>query len=96
MHESALASHTAEATELEERLLACRDTSTEETRVAAASRRIADARARRALLREDHNRKRKELMDCIMDAVTKCADHRYLFEVVTHVSYFISEMDAEN
>ena len=76
VHESALTCHTAEATALEERLLACRDTSAEETRVAAASRRVADARARRAILKEDHARKRKELMDGIMEAVTKCADHR--------------------
>lgn len=76
VHESALASHTAEVTELEERLLSYRDTSSEETRVAAASRRVADARARRAILKEEHARKRKELMDSIMEVVTKCADHR--------------------
>lgn len=80
VHEAALASHTEEATELEERLLACRDTAGEESRVAAASRRVADARSRRAILKEDHARKRKELMDGIMDAVTKCADHREQIE----------------
>lgn len=76
MHETALSSHTIEATELEERLLACRDTSADEARVAAASRRVADSRTRRAQLKDEHARKRKELMDSIMEAVTKCADHR--------------------
>jgi kinetochore protein NDC80 len=80
VHEAALASHTAEATDLEERLLACRDTGAEEGRVAAASRRVADARARRALLKDTHARQRKELMEGIMESVTKCADHREIIE----------------
>ena len=79
VHEAALASHTAEATELEERLLICRDTTSEEGRVATASRRVADARARRSMLKDDHARKHKEILDGIMEVVARSADHRWGF-----------------
>ena len=90
VHEAALSSHTAEATELEERLLTCRDTSVEEARVAAASRRVADSRTRRSQLKAEHARERKELMDSIMEAVTKCADHRSVLYFVRVLESFMT------
>lgn len=87
-HENALVSHTAEATELEERLLRCRDIAAEEAAIALSSRRIADARAKKAFLKDEHYRKRKELLDGIMDVITRCADHRYGF---VFPSFFFSD-----
>jgi kinetochore protein NDC80 len=80
VHEAAAAASTIEIRDLEERLLQVRDTAAEDARVAAASRRVVDARARRQMQREEHQRIRKEIMDSIMDAVTRCADHKEMVE----------------
>ena len=48
----------------------------EDSRIAVASRRIADARSRSAMLKDDHTKRRNELMEAILNVVTKCADHR--------------------
>lgn len=76
VHDNAMGVHMTEVTALEERLLQCRDTTTEDIRIASASRRVADERSRKNFNRDEFQRMRKELMDGIMDVVTKCADHR--------------------
>lgn len=77
VHDNAMTVHTTEVSVLEERLLQCRDTTAEDIRIATASRRVADERSRKTFNRDEFQRMRKELMDGIMDVVTKCADHRY-------------------
>jgi hypothetical protein len=94
LYENAVSAHTKEAKDLEDRLLQCRDTGIEDAKVSAASRRVADARARRTLNRDNHLRARKELMEAIMEAVTRCADHRYqnICWPKSFCNYFIREM----
>lgn len=65
---------------METRLLRLRDTATEEARSTAASRRAAEIRAAREAHRAEHARKKRELIDAVMDAVSMCASHRELVQ----------------
>lgn len=80
LYDAAMSSHAAQVAELEERLLQCRDAGADESRISLASRRTVEARAHKTFRRDEHQRTRKELMDSIMDVITKCADHRELVE----------------
>ena len=77
LYDAAMSSHAAQVAELEERLLQSRDAGADESRISLASRRTVEARAHKTFHRDEHQRIRKELMDSIMDVITKCADHRY-------------------
>jgi kinetochore protein NDC80 len=61
---------------LESKLMKIRDNVVEETRLSVAMRGLEDARIAKEVLKSDHERKRNEIMESILDVVTQCANHR--------------------
>jgi kinetochore protein NDC80 len=78
--DSACQASEREMDEMESRLAALRDCSTEEARHAAATRRSAEARAARDSRRLEHKATKREMLEGIMDVVTQCANHRELVQ----------------
>jgi kinetochore protein NDC80 len=72
--------HSKEMDAMEARLVRLCDTAVEEARSTAASRRAAETRAARDTLRQEHQRKKREMMKAIMDVVAECANHRELVQ----------------
>lgn len=65
---------------MEARLLRLRDTAAEEARCTAAARRTAELRAAREARRSDHARVKRDLIDAVMEAVSRCASHREMVQ----------------
>ena len=61
---------------MESRLLQLRDTTTEEVKINSATRRIAEVQATRTARQSEHQRKRTEMIEAIMDVVSLAANHR--------------------
>lgn len=61
---------------MESRLIMLRDTATEEARLTATKRRIAEINSIRGARRAEHERKVGEMRQAIMEVVSMCADHR--------------------
>lgn len=72
--------HAKEMEAMDARLLRLRDTAAQETRAAAAARRVQEARVAREVRIEEHQRKVKEITAAIMDVVAVCAEHREMVQ----------------
>ena len=72
--------HAKEMDAMETRLNRLRDTATEEARTTAAQRQATETRAARDMRRSEHARKKREIMESIMDVVGQCANHRELVQ----------------
>jgi SMC interacting uncharacterized protein involved in chromosome segregation len=72
--------HAKEMDAMETRLNRLRDTATEEARTTAAQRQATETRAARDMRRNEHARKKREIMEAIMDVVGQCANHRELVQ----------------
>lgn len=66
----------AEMAAVEERLIRTRDTAIDEARIAAAHRRLTDAKASKEMRCAEHVRKKREMVEAIMEAISQCASHR--------------------
>ena len=78
--DSACVANEKEMDEMELRLTALRDFSSEETRAAQAGRQAAEARAARDARRKEHKRVKREMQEGIMEVVAQCANHRELIQ----------------
>jgi hypothetical protein len=84
--------HAKEMDAMETRLNRLRDTATEEARTTAAQRQATETRAARDMRRNEHARKKREIMESIMDVVGQCANHR---ELVQHKLMNLKEKYSE-
>jgi kinetochore protein NDC80 len=76
MLDQSTAMHTKEMDAMEARLVQLRDTGAEEAKITAAKRRLAETSAIRAARKAEHDRKKKAMMESIMEVVALCASHR--------------------
>lgn len=74
--DAAQVAHEREMDEIDGRLMKLKDTSIEDMRIAAATRRSTEIQAARDARASAHKRMKRELMEAIMEAVTQCAAHR--------------------
>lgn len=72
--------HSTEMDAMETRLDRLRDLASEESRTIGATRRVTEAKATRNTRRSEHQRKKRELMEAIMDVVAQCASHREIVQ----------------
>jgi hypothetical protein len=77
---------------VETRLLQLRDTSSDETKITAANRRMAEISALRVARTAEHERKRAEMLEAMVEVASLCAGHR---ETVTRQLDALREQYAD-
>lgn len=83
--------HGVELDAMESRLLQLRDTSSEETQITSANRRVAEITALRSARRSEHVRKKATMAESITEVVAQCAEHR---EQVQHTLRHLKQQYA--
>lgn len=72
--------HMGELDTMESRLLQMRDTTSEESKITAATRRVTEAKALRSARNAEHERKKSEMIESITNVVGMCASHREMVQ----------------
>ena len=79
--ESLAGSHDREMDELESKLIALRDVSATEVKHVSANRKISELKTLRNSIRDEHKKKKKEMIASIMQVVTDAANHREMTQM---------------
>lgn len=75
-YDAAMELHVQERDAMEARLIQLQDTKADEARITTIKRRIAEAQALKTARRNEHERRRAEMIQAVMDVVAMCANHR--------------------
>ncbi len=100
--DEALTLNSNEVDEMEKRLLQLKDTVHEESRAAAASRKINEIKASTNTLKVEHENAKKNIITAVMEVVSSCAAHRELIRTKLdtikgkHVAHLQQQLDTIN